>query len=196
VLSGLRLATALAIATLGACRSRSAESTPGEAPSRSAAESANAARAGGGREPEPVRLARGALHGAKVPLYPGADGLDATEFEKNKLPFIAVDFFTLDPPDRVVAFYDREIEALVTRRDMTREPGTVRYEFKHQLAGLSVKPWTPAGGDSSAMLARFDRRDALGVSTEELDHYGKLLQQARTHVVVNLPRPEPAGATP
>jgi hypothetical protein len=143
-----------------------------------------------------VRLARGALNDAKVPLYPGADGLDATEFEKNQLPFIAVDFFTLDPPEQVIAFYDREIEKLTVERNTTREPGTVRYEFKQPLAGLSVKSWTPTGRDSSGVLVRFDRRDALGVTTEELDHYGKLLAQARTHVIVNLPRPEPAAAQP
>jgi hypothetical protein len=44
------------------------------------------------------------------------------------------------------------------------------------------------------MLQRFDRRDAQGVTSAELDAYGKFLARARTHVVVNLPRAEPKGA--
>jgi hypothetical protein len=54
-----------------------------------------------------------------------------------------------------------------------------------------VQPWDPQGADSSGVLARFDRRDAVGATTEELDRYGKFLARARTHVIVNLPRPEP-----
>ncbi len=147
--------------------------------------------ASGGREIEPARLARAALADARIALYPGADGLDATEFEKNQQPFIAVDFFTTDPPERVVAFYDRELEGRTARRDTTRKPGAVRYDFERELSGLTVQPWDPQGADSTGVLARFDRRDAVGVTTEELDRYGEFLARARTHVIVNLPRQEP-----
>jgi hypothetical protein len=191
------LVVTFALAAFPACRGRDSQSEPGAAaPGSPATGAAKGAPDGGAREPEPVRLARAALHDARVPLYPGADGLDATEFEKNKLPFIAVDFFTLDAPDRVSAFYDRELRDRTAQRDTTREAGSVRYDFEEQLAGLSVKPWSPQGRDSSGVLARFDRRDAQGVTTEELDRYGKLLAEARTHVIVNLPRPEPAAAKP
>jgi hypothetical protein len=142
-----------------------------------------------------VRLARAALRDAGIPLYPGADGLDATEFEKNQLPFVAVEFFALDPPSKVTAFYDRGLDGKTVRRDTTIEKGAVRYEFREQLSGLSVKPWDPHGVDSTAVLARFDRRDAQGVSTPELDRYGKLLARAHSHVVVNVRRPEPRASS-
>jgi hypothetical protein len=168
-----------------------AEGCRGGGPGGAGGADSTDASASGGREIEPVRLARAALADARIALYPGADGLDATEFEKNQQPFIAVDFFTTDPPERVVAFYDRELEGRTARRDTTREPGAVRYDFERELSGLTVQPWDPQGADSSGVLARFDRRDAVGVTTEELDRYGKFLAQARTHVIVNLPRPEP-----
>jgi hypothetical protein len=140
---------------------------------------------------EPVRLARAAFASAGIPLYPGARALDATEFEANTAPFIAAEFFTLDPPDRVAAFYDRELRRVTRRRNTTLEPGVVRYEFERAFSGLAVKPWRPDGDDRPALLARFDRRDAQGVTSAELDAYGAFLAAARTQVVVNLPRPEP-----
>jgi hypothetical protein len=164
--------------------------------------SAPANRAGSieqqGGSPEPdqheiqqVRLARATLAHAGIPLYPQAEGLDSTEFEANGVPFISVDFFSVDPPEKVVAFYDRELKDRTSRRDTVIEPGAVRYEFERRFSGLSVRPWDPKGADSTAMLARFDRRDALGVTSQELDAYGLFLGRARSHVVVNLPRPDP-----
>lgn len=141
-------------------------------------------------EIEEVRKARAALASAGIAVYPGSQGLDSTEFEANTTPFIAIDFFSLDPPSRVVAFYDRELKELTTRRNATLEPGVVRYEFERAFSGLAVKPWDPKGADSLASVQRFDRRDAQGVTTDELDAYGIFLGKARTHVVVNLPRPE------
>lgn len=183
VAAPLLAAAVLVVPTLAGCR--------GGGPGGAGGADSTGAAASGGREIEPVRLARGALADARIELYPGADGLDATEFEKNKQPFIAVDFFTTDPPERVVAFYDRELEGRTARRDTTRKPGAVRYDFERDLSGLTVQPWDPQGADSSGVLARFDRRDAVGVTTEDLDRYGKFLARARTHVIVNLPRPEP-----
>ncbi|HEY7530906.1 MAG TPA: hypothetical protein VIC56_09545 [Gemmatimonadota bacterium] len=142
-------------------------------------------------EVEPVRLARAALASADIPLYPGAGGLDATEFEANTAPFVAAEFFTVDAPDRVAAYYDRELRARTRRRNTTLQPGVVRYEFERAFSGLAVEPWEPEGADREAMLERFDRRDAQGVTSADLDAYGELLAAARTQVVVNLPRPEP-----
>lgn len=139
---------------------------------------------------ERVRKARAALAAAGIPLYPGAAALDATEFVANTAPFITVDFFTTDPPEPVIAFYDRELERLTARRDTTIEEGGVRYEFQRAFSGVAVRPWDPRGADSAALAARFDRRDVEGVTTAELDAYGKFLTQARTQVVVNVPRPE------
>jgi hypothetical protein len=150
--------------------------------------------AAGRREIEQVRMARAALAHARIPLYPGSEGLDATEFEANTIPFVAVDFFSLDPPERVVAFYDENLRALTQQRNTTREPGAVRYEFESPFSGLAVRPWQPTGTDSLALVTRFDRRDAQGVTSEELDAYGHFLSKARTHVVVNVPRPEPKGS--
>jgi hypothetical protein len=141
-----------------------------------------------------VRLARGTLAASGIPLYPGAQGLDALEFDKNGMPFILVDFFTHDPPENVVAFYDRELRHLTRRRDTVIEPGAVRYEFEERFSGLVVRPWDGKGADSTAMLARFDRRDAQGVTSEELDAYGNYLAGARSHVVVNVRRPQPGPA--
>ncbi|MFN2432887.1 MAG: hypothetical protein ABR599_08780 [Gemmatimonadota bacterium] len=140
---------------------------------------------------EEVRKARAALLRAGVPIYPGARGLDSTEFEANTAPFITVDFFTTDAPERVAAFYDREVADLTLRRDTVVEPGAVRYEFERDFSGVAVRPWLPAGADSSGFLARLDRRDVQGVTFEQLDAYGSFLREARTHVVVNVPRPEP-----
>jgi hypothetical protein len=159
------------------------------APARAAA--ARAASQPADADVEPVRLARAAFASAGIALYPGARALDATEFEANTAPFIAAEFFTLDPPDRVAAFYDRELRRVTRRRNTTLEPGVVRYEFERAFSGLAVKPWSPDGADRPALLARFDRRDAQGVTSAELDAYGAFLAVARTQVVVNLPRPEP-----
>ncbi len=179
------------------CRSEAGGSRPGgsDEQGRSGASAEGASRDADslGRDPdvEPVRLARAALAWSKIPLYPGARGLDATEFDANTAPFVSVDFFSTDPMDRVVAFYDRNLEGLTARRRIAREEGAVRYEFERSFSGLAVKPWEPAGADSSGLLARFDRRDAEGVTSTELDAYGRFLTTARTHVVVNVPRPEP-----
>jgi hypothetical protein len=184
-------AVVASLATLAVISVLAGEGCRGGAPG--AAEGTDSTDVSGvrGRAIEPARLARAALADARIALYPGADGLDATEFEKNQQPFIAVDFFTMDAPERVVAFYDRELEGRTARRDTTRKPGAVRYDFERELSGLTVQPWDPQGADSSGVLARFDRRDAVGATTEELDRYGKFLARARTHVIVNLPRPEP-----
>lgn len=166
----------------------------GASPASGEARPGTAAAARGG-EIEEIRKARAALATAGIPLYPGAQGLDSTEFEANTAPFISVDFYVLDPPERVAAFYDRALEDRVARRDTTVQPGVVRYEFERMYSGLEVRPWDASGADSSALIGHFDRREKLGVTTAELDAYGKLLARARTHVVVNVPRPEPEGAT-
>ena len=139
---------------------------------------------------ERVRIARAALAHARIPLYPGARGLDATEFEANTAPFVAVDFFTTDPPEKVAAFYDRALKRLTARRTTSAQAGAVRYEFDRAYSGVEVKPWQPQAADSTGMLARFDRRDAQGVTSAQLDSYGKFLAKARSHVVVNIPRPD------
>lgn len=145
---------------------------------------------------EEVRMARAALASAGVPLYPGASGLDATEFEANRAPFIAVDFFTPDSMERVVEFYDRELKEMTARRDTTVEVGAVRYEFgRFFFSGLVVRPWDPTGADSTGFMARFDRRDAQGVTSADLEAYSRMLREARTHIVVNLPRPERPAET-
>ena len=154
-------------------------------------ESADAATRPPDPDVEAVRLARAAIASVDIPLYPGARALDATEFEANTAPFIAAEFFSLDPPGRVAAFYDRELRSQTRRRNTTLEPGVVRYEFERAFSGLAVKPWDPDSTDRAALLARFDRRDAQGVTSAELDAYGDFLRAARTQVVVNVPRPEP-----
>lgn len=145
------------------------------------------------REVEQARLARVALASVGIPIYPGAEGLDSTEFEANTVPFIAIDFFSLDPPEQVVAYYNTAIEHLTARRRTTGDGAVVRYQFERGFSGLSVEPWDPRGKDSLAVVVRFDRRDAQGVTSAELEAYGTFLSQARTHVKVNVPRPEPQG---